>query len=711
MIQREERLDLAPGKTTTMRRLACVLAVVSHGALSCLPEPDCFQTATCPIFSPESGPDGPGSLDDAKAGDSLADGGSASMAGDSVADASSADGLPGYDARTDVGMGLSPATLSISPARFTFATVDIVSPPATPPSATFTVSNGGGSASAVSATLTPSAGTSISEISVASDTCTGTLASNTACQVVVTFKPATHGSKSATLVVGSNGPTATVMGIAQDHVSLAVTKTGTGSGTVTADSGAIDCGPTCSASYARTTSDPVVSLTATPAAGSAFAGWMGGGCTGTNPCSVTLAAATAVTAQFTLVQVPLTVTFHGLGTQTASIVSTPAGISCSGMTCTSAVSFDVNTTVSLVVTQAADAKLGWSNGCTGNPCVFRLEAPMTLNVTTTNQNVVFKSSRLDDGNLGGLSGANTFCNATAAAAGLPGNYVAWLGTSTTTAFATLGSARGWIRPDGLPFTDTVAGFQNSRVMWYPAVVDEFGMPVTTGMTFTGWLKAETCSDWTSSSGEASGGGVGEGGYFIGFNGFPCSSLAHVMCFGTDFTTPVSITPAAGRHVFATSIGFTPSGGLAAADALCQNEAQATALANPSRFLAALATSTASVASRFDLTGATWVRVDGVRVAASPMDFMAGNLLAPPATGANAQVIESPGWMGSSGGLTQPAMNAAENCDNWSSAASTSTAMIFDTAWGGPDAPNAFQEFVGHASSCDGLDLRLLCLEN
>jgi hypothetical protein len=249
-------------------------------------------------------------------------------------------------------------------------------------------------------------------------------------------------------------------------------------------------------------------------------------------------------------------------------------------------------------------------------------------------------------------------------------------------------------------------------MWYPAVMDELGKPVTTGKTFIGWLMADTCTDWTSSSGTASGGGVGEGGYFTGFNGFACSSLAHVMCFGTDFTTPVSVAPAAGRQVFATSDAFTPSAGLAAADALCQTEAQATSLANPTHFLAALATSTASVASRFNLTGPTWVRVDGVRVAASPADFMAGNLLAPPATDARGQVVESEGWMGSSGGLTRPAMNAAENCDNWSSVASTSTAMIFDTTWGGPDAPNAFEEFVSVAQSCNNnFGVRVLCLEN
>lgn len=75
---------------------------------------------------------------------------------------------------------------------------------------------------------------------------------------------------------------------------------GIGSGTVTDGTGAISCPGTCSASYPRTTSDPVVTLTASPTATSTFAGWSGA-CTGTNStCQVTLSAATTqVTAQFT----------------------------------------------------------------------------------------------------------------------------------------------------------------------------------------------------------------------------------------------------------------------------------------------------------------------------------------------------------------------------------------------------------------------------
>ena len=40
-----------------------------------------------------------------------------------------------------------------------------------------------------------------------------------------------------------------------------------------------------------------------------------------------------------------------------------------------------------------------------------------MNVTSTNQNIVFVTSQKHSGNFGGLAGANAYCNAAAAAAG------------------------------------------------------------------------------------------------------------------------------------------------------------------------------------------------------------------------------------------------------------------------------------------------------
>ena len=67
-------------------------------------------------------------------------------------------------------------------------------------------------------------------------------------------------------------------------------------GTVSSSPAGIDkCGGQCSVSFTASSS---VTLTATPATGSSFAGWSGGGCTGTGACVVTMNAAQSVTARF-----------------------------------------------------------------------------------------------------------------------------------------------------------------------------------------------------------------------------------------------------------------------------------------------------------------------------------------------------------------------------------------------------------------------------
>jgi hypothetical protein len=85
--------------------------------------------------------------------------------------------------------------------------------------------------------------------------------------------------------VGSPGPTN----------SLTVSLAGAGTGSVTGNG--ISCPSTCSASEPTGT---MVTLTATPVAGSAFSGWSGGGCSGTGTCTVTMSSDQAVTATFTV---------------------------------------------------------------------------------------------------------------------------------------------------------------------------------------------------------------------------------------------------------------------------------------------------------------------------------------------------------------------------------------------------------------------------
>ncbi len=86
-----------------------------------------------------------------------------------------------------------------------------------------------------------------------------------------------------------------------DSFAVSVTKAGTGSGTVTSDTGGINCGATCSATFSA---GQRVTLTATSAVGSTFAGWSGSGCSGTGSCTVTISGAQSVAATFVRVIPP-----------------------------------------------------------------------------------------------------------------------------------------------------------------------------------------------------------------------------------------------------------------------------------------------------------------------------------------------------------------------------------------------------------------------
>ncbi|HEU5133597.1 MAG TPA: GDSL-type esterase/lipase family protein [Steroidobacteraceae bacterium] len=77
-------------------------------------------------------------------------------------------------------------------------------------------------------------------------------------------------------------------------ISLSVVKAGTGSGTVTSSPSGINCGAACVAGFGG---NAVVTLTASPASGSVFAGWSGS-CTGVGSCVLTMNQARSVTATF-----------------------------------------------------------------------------------------------------------------------------------------------------------------------------------------------------------------------------------------------------------------------------------------------------------------------------------------------------------------------------------------------------------------------------
>ncbi|MBA4265033.1 MAG: hypothetical protein C0453_08125 [Comamonadaceae bacterium] len=78
------------------------------------------------------------------------------------------------------------------------------------------------------------------------------------------------------------------------HFALQVSKTGTGRGAVVSADSGVNCGKTCAR---RQPNGSTVTLTATPATGSVFAGWSGA-CAGSDSCTVFMTQARQVTALF-----------------------------------------------------------------------------------------------------------------------------------------------------------------------------------------------------------------------------------------------------------------------------------------------------------------------------------------------------------------------------------------------------------------------------
>ena len=158
--------------------------------------------------------------------------------------------------------------------------------------------------------------------------------------------------------------------------TLNVSTTGTGAGTVTGSG--ISCPGNCSASYANGT---VVTLTATPASGSMFAGWTGGGCSGTGTCQVTMSSDQSVTATFNAIVIPthtLTVLRSGNGSGSVS----GSGISCPS-NCSA--SYAEGTMVTLTATPASGSTFaGWTGACTGTgTCVVTMSADRSVGATFT----------------------------------------------------------------------------------------------------------------------------------------------------------------------------------------------------------------------------------------------------------------------------------------------------------------------------------------
>jgi hypothetical protein len=174
---------------------------------------------------------------------------------------------------------------------------------------------------------------------------------------------------------GAGEGAVTMPGVTESSVH--VTLAGAGSGAVDSDPSGIACPGDCSEELAA---GAAITLTATAAADSEFAGWSGG-CSGDAPCVIEADGRVDVVATFTKKSLGLEVTKLGDGAGT--VTSAPAGIDC-GLTCDA--SFDAGAVVTLTAAASPGSIFtGWSGGCSGlaATCQVTIAAATTVEATFT----------------------------------------------------------------------------------------------------------------------------------------------------------------------------------------------------------------------------------------------------------------------------------------------------------------------------------------
>ena len=364
----------------------------------------------------------------------------------------------------------------------------------------------------------------------------------------------------------------------------------------------------------------------------------------------------------------LTVSVSGPG----QLVSNPPGISCDAQ-CDA--EFDEGTDVELRAQPGRNGvfdSFGGDCPLASDSCTLHMTADRTAAVSFGRYNYVFATSTIQpNGNLGGLVGADAICQKLADQAKLPGTFRAWLSDNVINAIDRLGTARGWVRPDGAPFADTPAQIVAGAVLHAP-LLNELGNDLDSGLMATGTYDDGTggynCDGWTSGGATSyfvkgdRGAGAGCWTYF---GTGQCDQPFNLYCFGVDETTPLRIVPTAGRLAFISQASFDSALGVAGADALCNTEA--VTAGHPGSYKALLATTAASAASRFSLSGTPWVSLDGVPLVTKPADLFQQypKLLAPFTQLSDRSYVKAIDFSVYSGHQDPTAPGAAnETCSGW-----------------------------------------------
>jgi hypothetical protein len=231
---------------------------------------------------------------------------------------------------------------------------------------------------------------------------------------------------------------------------------------------------------------------------------------------------------------------------------------------------------------------------------------------TSRANVVFVSQE-HDGTFGSIAGADTLCQQEADAASLPGTFVAFLSDSNTRAVDRLRGSRGWTDATGRAAFDTVEDLLAAR-MFNPIDVMANGTRAPYGASGAAWsgtgadgsMSINTCTDWSGNGSSALSGKFDQPWpTMVLFGTLNCNMLGRLYCFEIGHAVAVAPSQGADRVVFLSQ----PIAQIGAAgfDMQCATEAAAAGLLGT--FVAAIATPTTTIASRFS-AGPSWRRIDG-----------------------------------------------------------------------------------------------------
>jgi hypothetical protein len=162
---------------------------------------------------------------------------------------------------------------------------------------------------------------------------------------------------------------------------------------------------------------------------------------------------------------------------------------------------------------------------------------------------MFTTSGTFNGAFGGLGGADGQCAAAAAARGLPGTYLAYLGATGLNAPSRFTGATGWVRTDGRAMINSISEFGTGTLPFTPSL-DEGGNDLAQSAQLGVWTatddntnyvgqncnKAGLAPDWSDALFSRTMAGVCNSTTSTLLTGESfelCSTQLHLYCFGID----------------------------------------------------------------------------------------------------------------------------------------------------------------------------------